>query len=164
MLKKITSPLILGICIILLFISIIFLFYLKKNEIVYVDNSSLFNEFRMTKELIKTGEIELNARKRAVDSIYQVLKAMDNQNEKSRLTREIIELQQQIENFQSNYSATNVETIWKRINSYTKDFSKEMGYDLIIGSQTNGVFQGNPDLDKTNELLTYINRRYEGFK
>lgn len=139
------------------------IFFIKK--IVYVDNLKVFNEFKMTKELIKTGDKVLLKQKRELDSLYSILNTSVNETTKQITVEKIIEQKQIIEDFQKNYSSINSNKIWNRINDYLKEYSKESSYDLVIGYQTSdGLFCGKEDLDVTNEVVEYVNYRYEGLK
>lgn len=144
--------------------SLVILLYKQNKTIVFVDKTRLFNEFRMTRELLKSGENELQKRKKVIDSIYVQLNSLEDNALKARLTEDIIKEQNELEVFQKSFSAANSENIWKRINGYVKEFSNEKGYDLIIGTQASGtVLYGEPELDITNDLLNYVNKKYEGF-
>ncbi|MBN8641161.1 MAG: OmpH family outer membrane protein [Flavobacteriales bacterium] len=150
--------------IILILVSIFYIIYNQHSKLVFVDNSKLFNEFKMTKDLVKVGEKQVALMNRNLDSLSFILKSSNNTEIQKELTLKIIEQRRQINEFQNNFTNTNSENIWKRINEYVKDFSVKNNYDLVVGSQVNGVFYGKPELDTTDELLEYINKKYEGFE
>ena len=148
------------------FIIILAVFLFKKNHtaIIYIDNSTVFNEFKMTKDLIKEGDGIMKNQKQKLDSLYKVANDSKNDTSKNQIVKQIIEQKQTIENFQNNFTTNNTIKIWKRINTYLKDFSQKNKLDIVIGVNKNGsVFYGKPDLDKTSEIVAYINKRYEGF-
>ena len=156
----IISSLVLG------FLLILSIFLYKKNHttIIYIDNITVFNEFKMTKELIKEGDGIVQKQKQKLDSLYKIANDSKNDTSKNQIVKQIIEQKQTIDNFQNNFTTSNSEKIWKRINIYLKDFSQKNKLDIVIGVNKNGsVFYGKPDLDKTSEILAYINKRYEGF-
>jgi outer membrane protein len=165
MLKKIPNPLFLfSLFFSLILLLIISFLIIEKDKVVFVDNVKIFNDFRMTKELVRNGDKELLQKKQKLDSLYMYLNIIKDQDTKAKLVQEVIKQKQLIEHFEANYSASNSEKIWKRINGYVHDYAQQKDYDLIQGTQSaNTIFYGNSDLDVTNEVLVYINKRYEGF-
>lgn len=164
--KIISKPqALLSITIILLIIALVFFFLSNsKSNIIYVDNTNLFNEFLMTKELIKEGNGIMQSQKQKLDSLYSIANNLKDDTSKSKIISQIIEQKQIIENFQNNFTNNNSEKIWKRINSYLNDYSQKNNLDIVIGVNKNGsAFYGKSDIDKTSEILVYINKRYEGY-
>ncbi|MEZ0129133.1 OmpH family outer membrane protein [Flavobacterium sp. LBUM151] len=157
------------ICNVLLISVLIFFMlfnYLKKNEIVYVDNNELFENFNMTKELKNSGEKEFNLKKAKVDSLYSSLQSPNlSSSDKKLLMQQFIQQKEELEQFNQYFAAEQSSKIWARIKSYSSEFSKENKYQLIIGSEnkTNVLF-ADEKIDVTNDLLTYINKKYEGLK
>ncbi|WP_278008809.1 hypothetical protein [Flavobacterium gyeonganense] len=56
-------------------ILLLFCIFKSNKEIVYVDNVKLFDGFRMTKEMKRTGEKEFNSRKSILDKLYSDLQS-----------------------------------------------------------------------------------------
>ncbi|UUC46485.1 OmpH family outer membrane protein [Flavobacterium cerinum] len=133
-------------------------------KIVYVDNVRLFDGFNMTKELKKRGEQEFNTRKKVLDSLYVTLQQEGiSEVQKEAITRELIAKKQEFEAFNQQFAAEESAKIWSRINGYTTDFSKEKDYDLIVGSENKrNVLYAKETVDVTNELISFINKKYEG--
>jgi len=53
--------------------------------------------------------------------------------------------------------------LWKQINQYVSDFGDQYDYDVILGALGNGsLMYGKEHVDITEEVLTYINKRYQG--
>ena len=74
MLKKIYNPLfLLSLFFSLILILIIFFLIKDRNTIAFVDNAKIFNDFKMTKELIKNGEKELKQKRGRLDTLYAYL-------------------------------------------------------------------------------------------
>jgi len=138
----------------------------SRTKIVYVDNSELFDGFSMTKELKSTGEKEFINRKTALDNLYaQIQSKSINASEKEILMKQFIQGKEELEQFNQIFATTESSKIWSRIHSYTEDFSKENNYQLIIGSENKtNVLYADEKITVTKELLTYINKRYEGLK
>ncbi|WP_347067442.1 OmpH family outer membrane protein [Flavobacterium sp. WV_118_3] len=141
-------------------------FFIANNspKIVFVDNVKLFDGFNMTKELKKRGEQEFNSRKKVLDSLYAVLQQEGaSEIQKEAITRELIAKKQEFEAFNQQFATEESAKIWSRINGYTSDFSKEKNYDFILGSENKrSVLFAKETVDITNELIIYINKKYEG--
>ncbi|MGH2665716.1 OmpH family outer membrane protein [Flavobacterium sp.] len=120
----------------------------------------------MTKEMKKIGEKEIGARKLFLDSLYTKLQSgAISESEKKDLMQTFIQGKEELQSFNQNFAAEQTSKIWSRIHGYVNDFSKEQNYKLIIGSQDGqSVLYADQDLDVTEELLQYINKKYEGVK
>lgn len=146
---------------------IVFLICYKmmSSSIVYVDGEKLFSEFKMTKELKKMGEHELQLKTAKLDSLQILISATKNENLRSILMRDYIRKQQEFEVFQTDYTALNSKKIWKRIKSYSEEYAKLMGYDFIFMSNSNQtILTGSKSKSITVELLNYIDKKYEGYQ
>lgn len=139
-------------------------FFKSDKEIVYVDNAKLFDGFVMTKEMKRVGEKEFNSRKSVLDNLYTKLQTPTiSASEKKVLMQQFIQGKSELEQFNQFFAAEQTEKIWSRIKSYTTEFSKEKKYQLVIGSNDKQtVLFADEKSDVTNELLTYLNKKYEG--
>jgi outer membrane protein len=133
-------------------------------KVVYVDNVKLFDGFHMTKEMKRVGEKEFNARKAILDSVYAKLQSPAiSAAEKKILMPDFVKGKQELEQFNQSFAATEVTKIWSRIHGYTEEFSKDNNYELIIGSDNKqSVLFASESVNITNELLLYVNKKYEG--
>lgn len=132
-------------------------------DIIYVDNVKLFDEFQMTKEMKSIGEKEYSSKKNELDTLYSKLQGNLEQSEKEFLTKQFIEKREAFDQFNQIFALEESDKIWTRINSYTKEFSKENNYKIIIGSENKrDVLFADETVDVTNELLKYINKKYAG--
>lgn len=133
---------------------------------VYVDNNKLFEGFNMTKEMKRVGEKEFNARKKGLDLLYSKLQSQSIlEEDKKTIMQRFIRGKEELEQFNQSFAIEESSKIWSRIHGYTADFSQENKYQLIIGSQNKQtVLFASENVDVTNELLTYINKKYEGIK
>jgi outer membrane protein len=138
----------------------------SSKKIVYVDNIKLFDGFIMTKEMKRVGEREFNTRKNSLDVLYSKLQSQKkSEAEKKMLMQQFIQGKEELEQFNQSFAAEETSKIWSRIQGYTSEFSQEKKYQLVIGSQNKqSVLYADENIDVTNELLTYINKKYEGFK
>jgi outer membrane protein len=153
------------ITLLLLLLFFVGYFYVKssKKTIVYVDNVALFNGFQMTKELKGEGEKILSKKKQTLDSLQLQLSFKIAETDKGMVINKIIQQQQEVQKFENEYIQNNSEKIWKRISVYSKEFAEKNDYVLIIGSQYKGdVIYGNNTINVTNEMLNFINKKYEG--
>lgn len=116
----------------------------------------------MTKEIMKTGDEELKRGKNHLDSLYVFLNNATNPNEKEIIVKEIANTRDILEQFQKKYSVESSEKIWERINEYSSLYSQKNNYKVILGKQYDGtIIYGSVDV--TDDLLKYINKKYEGF-
>ncbi|WP_317047379.1 OmpH family outer membrane protein [Flavobacterium hydrophilum] len=140
--------------------------YNNSPKIVYVDNIKLFDNFNMTKELKNSGEKEFNLKKMAVDSLYTKLQSPEiSPSQKKLVMQQFVQQKEELEQFNQYFAAEQSSKIWARIKSYASEFSKENKYQLIIGSENKiNVLFADEKIDVTNDLLTYINKKYEGLK
>lgn len=138
----------------------------SNKRIVYADNNKLFDNFIMTKEMKRIGEKEFNARKLGLDSLYIKLQSPTiSQEEKKILLTQFTQEKEEFEQINQNFASEEYSKIWARIHGYVNEFSKEKKYELVIGSDKNGtVLYADEKIDVTDELLTYINKKYEGLQ
>jgi len=143
---------------------ILFHIFKSNTQIVYVDTAKLFDGFAMTKEMKRVGEKEFNSRKLTLDNLYSNLQAPTiNSLEKKVLMQQFIQGKEELEQFNQTFAAEQTAKIWSRIKSYTSGFSKDKDYHLVIGSDNKQtVLFADEKIDVTNELLTYLNKKYEG--
>lgn len=152
--------------------------YNGQPTIVYVDNQRLFDGFQMKKEL----EQELLTRKGKqsflADSLKGELIAMESnfatvakekqeQFQKEFLAKrnQWISVTQQMEAAEKELESTYTTQIWNQLNQYVQDFGEQNGFDMIIGANGDGsLMYSKKTMDITDELTTYINKRYEGKK
>lgn len=151
--------------IILLLISFILYFHFSISEkMVYVDNNKLFEEFRMTKEMRKTGEKEFNKKKATLDSLYIEIQREDLSKEfKEVMMKEFISKRDEFDQFNQKFAIEESSKIWTRISSYTGDFAKNKKYKIVFGSNNKqNILFAEETIDVTKELLDYINKKYSG--
>ncbi|WP_281635412.1 OmpH family outer membrane protein [Flavobacterium marginilacus] len=141
-------------------------FFEQNKKIVYVDNLKIFEKFNMTIEMKKIGDKEFNIQKLRIDSLFSKVQSPLISNDDKELTmQQLIQAKDELEKFNKKFAYEESSKIWIRIKSYSSEFAKENGYNLIIGSEnkTNILF-ADEEIDVTTDLLTYINKKYEGLK
>jgi outer membrane protein len=153
-----------GLLISVLAFFLLFYFFKSNKEIVYVDATKLFDGFVMTKEMKRVGEKEFNSRKLVLDNLYSNLQSPTiSASEKKELMKQFIQGKEELEQFNQAFATEQTDKIWSRIKSYTSEFSKDKNYQLVIGSDNKQVVLfADEKIDVTNELLTYLNKKYEG--
>lgn len=137
----------------------------------FVDNQRLFQEFGGKKELEQRLEQSANAQKAALDSLGLKIKSLQMAAQSDEQTAKRLFLlqrsyQQQEQEQQIAYqqkSQEYTEAIWKQISQYTIEYGKDQGYDYVFGIAGQGTLMyGKEGYDITEEVLTYINSKYEG--
>lgn len=136
----------------------------SKNKIVYVNSMELFEQFKMTKELKRTGEKQFNEQKTVVEGLYNQLQDSSiTEDQKKILMQEFVQKKQELEAFNQNFALEESTKIWKRISSYIKEYAEQNAYDIILGSDQNQtVLYSNEQQNITKEVLVFINAKYEG--
>jgi outer membrane protein len=165
--NKLNLLIIFNILLIGLLITCFAFMLLEPNKrIAYVDNNKLFEGFNMTKELKRVGEKEFNTRKKGLDLMYSKLQTQTiPERDKKMLMQQFIREKEELEQFNQSFATEEASKIWSRIHDYSNEFSQENKYQLIIGSQSKqAVLFADENVDVTNELITYINKKYEGIK
>ena len=154
------------ICLVLVISFLVFKSFFNAEKTVYVDNMKLFDGFYMTKEMKQIGEKQFTARKTILDSLYAKLRSDKiSDSEKEGLMQTFIKGKEELELFNQNFASEETSKIWSRIHGYVDEFSKENNYQLILGSENKqSVLYADEKHDITNELLLYINKKYEGVK
>ncbi len=133
-------------------------------DVVYVDNIQLFDGFNMTKEMKRIGENQFNTQKEKIDSLYATIQK-SNPAQQQVLMKEYVALKENLEQFNQQFAYEETQKIWKRLHSYIDEFSGENNYKLIIGSEKKqDILYANPNINITNELINYVNSKYEGAK
>jgi outer membrane protein len=153
--------------ILILFLTLFFVKdrFFNSEKIVYVDNQKLFDNFQMTKDLKKIGEVEFNSKKKEIDSLYLRVQGNLSESEKESLMKLLISKREEFDYFNQTYASSEAMKIWNRIDSYVLKFSEEKEYKIIIGANSKrDVLYVDKKIDITQELTEYINKKYEGFK
>ncbi len=75
----------------------------------------------------------------------------------------ILQQKEELEQFNQYFAAEQTTKIWARIKSYSSEFSNDKNYQLIIGSDDKQtVLFADEKIDVTDDLLTFLNKKYEG--
>lgn len=152
---------------------ILFSFYDNSGHTGYVDNRILFEKFLGKKELEVRLNKLANNQKAQLDSLRLNLLATRNQYAatKNKELQELLgnqefrfrQLEQEFTSYYEEESQKYTQDVWVQINQYVLEFGKEKDYDFIYGaSGDGGLMYANDEYNLTDEVLNYINLRYEG--
>lgn len=152
-----------------------YLFYSARGpKVAYVDNIALFNGFQFKKE----RQAEYEKQKGHFQGQLDTLRMMHISIEQALAQNPgDAQLQRRLAYSQENYQMTNQvfahkldsidgvfnTEVWNKINSYVNEYGKEKGYDMLLGASGNGgLMYGSEAYDATEDVLAYINEKYEG--
>ena len=146
-----------------------------RDKLGYVDINKLYESFEYKKELaIEFNKIKM-ARQRICDSLEYELNLMANDLEEKKLLnssteneftikrKNLFQLSKQYEEDNNTLSETYDAKIIKQLNAYIKEYGKNNGYQLLLGADLKGnILYGDPKMDETDKLITFVNERYKG--
>lgn len=143
------------------------IFYLNSGPAyIVVNRQQLFDKFSMSIEAKRSGEQTFNRFKRDIDSLNLQFGMATDKYAKENLQEQVFRQQQAMSDFQNKFTTEETKKIWDRIDAYVKDYAKAHDAKMILGAGIVGgeVLYYDPKFDATNEVLLYINSRYEGNK
>jgi outer membrane protein len=172
---KLSSNYLMIIIIILVSITMVgtILSYLNTPKIGYVQINQVYNDFRLKQELegkltdvqmarkgiLDSLGVEIETLRRGVNTVKDVAKIEKLENLKNEYLFKEQKLMEDNEVLTGQYQ----EQIWTQLNQYTKEYSKEHNYDLLLGANGSGTLLGaNETIDVTEDLVKYVNDRYDG--
>lgn len=146
----------------------------RQPKVAYVDNVVLFNDFQFKKERQAEYEKQKGYFQSQLDTLRMVHLSLEEALEQNPGNTE---LQQRRAHSFENYQATDQyfaqkldsidgvfnEEVWAKINTYVNEYGKENKYDILIGASGTGTLMyGSDAYNVTEDVLTYINEKYEG--
>lgn len=140
--------------------------YKSQSSIYYVNNGKLYDGFNLKIEYEKQIQnIRIN-RKNMLDSIELTIKQFQAQNllkEYEYAQEYYIGKAKQFEQEENDLMSEYNQQIWKRLNQYAVDYSKEKNIDILFGASGNGtLLHAKQEIDVTEDLVKYCNKRYLG--
>lgn len=149
--------------------------FLSQPKMAYVNINDLYNGFEYKKTLEKQYEQTRLKRQNILDSLttsveYLKTQILSRTEKDTVLTKRYMYLMQQYQIKEKEFTEDNnrmaqelMNNILNQLNQYVKDFGKEKGYDFIYGANNDGALMYAKDAHNlTDELIVYINQRYEG--
>jgi outer membrane protein len=148
-----------------------------ERKVGYVLIKELYNGFEMKKQMEQKFIQEKQKGDKLLEGLKfelnDLLKKIDAEKEKNPKTIE--EFKKKKEDFyqaKSSHEEENAklsqqfdEQILTQLNQYVKDYGIENHYDLLFGNDGNGSLMfATEDLNRTKEVLEYINAKYNGAK
>ncbi|HTN17647.1 MAG TPA: hypothetical protein VL092_08205 [Chitinophagaceae bacterium] len=145
-------------------VSAVLLLSRKSEEVIVVDAIKLFNGFKMKIEMEEAAAVQLKAMSSVCDSLGNIMKVYQS-NRQEPDPRIAAQYRDAIAAFQAEYDHTNKEIneqVWKRLNPIIAEFGKERKSAVVIGANGMGtVLYNDPDYDKTDEAIVFVNRYYD---
>jgi Skp family chaperone for outer membrane proteins len=126
---------------------------------VYVINQDVFDQFKGKKE-IENKLTAIKARNKSeLDSLYNITATAYNDKVRSLYEEKAKKYAYEESVLAEQYT----QAIWKQINQYINDYGKANKYDFIYGASGNGnLMYAGEHKNVTQEVINYINSRYEG--
>lgn len=145
---------------------------MDKPKLAYVDLGTVFNEFEMQKELNNRLDQLSNTRQVQQDSLELNLQRIasspefDQNNPDARfmqLRTMYLQNQERFEQDNQRMVQEYDKQIWTQLNQYLNDFGTNANYTFVFGANGQGsVMFAEPELNLTQEVIAYINERYDG--
>lgn len=139
----------------------------NQKKIAVVDAVKLFNAYKMKQEMEAKAGGRLRFLAHQADSIKQELTVKSKtkgvpEQELQRLYQSYNTARSGLEQeYEESNQAIN-EQVWKRLNPVIDEYGKEKGLRLIVGANGMGsVLYYDAYYDHTEELIEYVNQKYE---
>lgn len=144
-------------------VTILLSFTLKKEftrpEIAFVDIGKLVDGYKFKKELEGSSNQNVYKIRYILDSLQMVQRATGGDPE---LDAQLNKVQGALEEYYVRSSQDITRKVWDRLNPLMEQYGKERGFELLIGANGAGtVLYGSKSRDITDDLLHYINQKYE---
>ena len=143
----------------LLALSVFIIIQNKEKKQAYVLNQRLFDEFKGTQVL----ESKLNQMRKEHGQVLDSLVSLIQTPETPQLVQAYQERHNSFELREQELSEKYTADIWKQINKGVTEYGESHGYDFILGASGNGSLMfAQAEKDITDEVVSYLNDRYEG--
>lgn len=144
-------------------------------NVVYVDLNKMHADFKLTSELEQKFKSSSLKRSSILDSISfdlqllqkSIVASPQKQELKDKYNSLAALYSQRNETFETdnqNQASEYDKQIWAQLNQYVQDYRKENPqYKLILGVSGNGsVMAADKSYDISEDVIKYVNKRYEG--
>lgn len=164
----------------ILMLSAGFLWIDSEHGVVYIDNQKLFEGFELKQHLERNLKQVEEKRKVTIDSLKLVydgwtkkLDSIPSQGkDAAMLLIKVRQFEDHIRMKEAEITRKNEldareasDQVWKQLNQYVADFGEAKGYDIVFGTSGNGnIMYGKKSMDKTAEVIIYVNEKYKGKK
>jgi|SRR6185295_17802958 len=146
-----------------------------KRKVGYVYIKELYTGFELKKQMEQKYLRLKHQRDKVLDSskfeLNNLLKRIDAENKKNPKTlEEFDKKKEQFYQTKNSFEEENRklsqdfdEQILTQLNQYVKDYGIQEHYDLLFGNDGNGSLMfATDELNRTKEVLQFINQRYNG--
>lgn len=153
----------------------LFVYNQNKKSIKYIETGRLYEEFLLSKDLNQKLDVLVKTKQVAIDTLLEKLKRAREvlQLQKGKTIEDVAKVAKMEESYLARQEMNRQENekvaaeyntkIWSQINQYLKEYGEKEGIDFILGATgQGGIMHANPDLDITEQLIKYVNARYEG--
>lgn len=146
----------------------------RQPKLAYVDNIALFNGFQFKKERQAEYEKQKSLYQGQLDTLRMTHLSIEQALEQNPTNADLQKRRMySLENYQqtNHYFAQKLDSIdgvfneevWGKINAYVTEYGQEKNYDMVIGATGTGTLMyGSKAYDITEDVLAYINEKYEG--
>lgn len=163
---------VLGILILLIMGVCIYMPFVIKDKIAYVNFMQIYDGFKMKKELEAKLTLSQQARKNFIDSLENDIREMQPSKTDDKLNavigyqkKFIEEKYREFEEMNQKQADDYQKQILLQINTYVKEFGKLNKYQYILGANGEGTLMyAEESKDISTEVIQFINNRYEGSK
>lgn len=165
---------ILVLCVISLLLSLFSIYEINKNQsVAFVDIGIVFEGFEMKKELQKKFNNEVLPQQRVVDSLEQIVAALNiefQNNPSDLLGQKLRSTYENLNQFkaQADEKASSLKTkldeqVQTRLHQYLQDFAQKEGLSMLLSTiDGNTIIHGEASFDLTNEAIEFVNNKYSG--
>ena len=169
MIKKIA----LTVSVILVLASVTSFITLNRLKVAYVNTYSVYNEFKLKKELEEKLNKTQLTRKVLLDSLRVKIQMASINKSKSDDKEFYIRMENMKQMYfekEKQYTEENTaqaqkytDEVWQQLNQYIKEYGTENGYDYIMGATGEGnLMFAKEQHDISKELIQYVNEKYNG--
>ena len=147
----------------------------SNNKSAYFQSLKVFEGFKLQQELSSQFENDVADQKMKLDSLELQLRILYNEADKSenpeeKLLMTINFLQEKYIKTKSDFQEKNTvqadqynQQVWKQINQYIEEYGRLNSYTYIFGAQGDGgIMYADTVNDITDEIIIYINNKYQG--
>ena len=139
-------------------VSVVVYHFLSYEKTVYVDLFEVYDNYDMNKELNNEIQKYSEDQKLKLDQTFLASEDSTNIELRKRMYQNRL---QNLQNELERKSEENRATVLENISAKIKDFSKEKGYDMVLGANgTGNLLYAKEHTDITKDFTTYLNDIY----
>ena len=141
---------------------------------VFIYNAKVFEGYKGTKLIQQKLVKKQEGQKHQLDSILAEIQVKESAVVPSALSQQqkvqFMTRRNEYQRVMNEYQSGNAEefqeaqqALWVQINQYIKDYGSEKGYVFIYGATgTGNLMYADTTRDVSNQVIEYINQRFEG--